>query len=78
MGSDKQQWKLVGVGLRDVQKILGSDTVVGRRRSTFADAPVVDTASAIEALVTREPITVILSRTRLDPRRQARWRTHPS
>ena len=61
LGSDKQQWRLVGVGLRDVRKILGPDTVVGKRRSTFADAPVIDTAAAIEAMVTREPITVILS-----------------
>jgi topoisomerase-4 subunit A len=61
LASDKQQWRLVGVGLRDVRKILGPDTVVGRRRSIFADAPVVDTSSAIEAMVTREPITVILS-----------------
>ncbi len=61
LGSDKAQWKLVGVGLRDVRKVLGPDTAVGRRRSMFADAPQVDTASAIEAMVTREPITVILS-----------------
>ncbi|MDR3510903.1 MAG: DNA topoisomerase IV subunit A [Caulobacteraceae bacterium] len=61
LGSEKQQWKLVGVGLRDVQKVLGAATTVGRRRSTFADAPLVDTASAIEAMVTREPITIILS-----------------
>ena len=59
--SEKQQWKLVGVGLRDVRKALGPDTAVGRRRSAFADAPLVDTASAIEAMVTREPITIILS-----------------
>jgi topoisomerase IV subunit A len=61
LASEKKQWRLVGVGLRDVRKTLGPDTAVGRRRSTFAAAPVVDTASAIEAMVTREPITVILS-----------------
>jgi len=61
LGSDKAQWKLVGVGLRDVRKILGPDTAVGRRRSIFADAPVVDTAASTEAFITREPITVILS-----------------
>jgi topoisomerase-4 subunit A len=61
LGSEKEQWKLVGVGLQDVRKVLGPDAEVGRRRSTFADAPVVDAASAIEAMVTREPITVILS-----------------
>ena len=59
--SERQQWRLVGIGLRDVRKILGPDTVVGKRRSQFADAPVVDASVAIEALVAREPITVILS-----------------
>jgi topoisomerase IV subunit A len=59
--SERQQWRLVGVGLRDVRKILGPDSVEGARRSRFAEAPVVDTSVAIESLVTREPITVILS-----------------
>ncbi|HXQ47190.1 MAG TPA: DNA topoisomerase IV subunit A [Caulobacteraceae bacterium] len=59
--SERQQWRLVGVGLRDVRKILGPDTVEGARRSRFAEVPVVDTSVAIESLVTREPITVILS-----------------
>ena len=59
--SDKKQWKLVGVGLRQVQKVIGQETVLGRRRSTFAEAPVVDAAAAIEAMIVREPITVILS-----------------
>jgi len=61
LDSEKQQWRLVGIGLRDVRKILGPDTVIGKRRSQFADAPVVDASVAIEALVAREPITVILS-----------------
>ena len=59
--SEKQQWKLVGTGLRAVRKVLGPDTKDGKRRSVFADAPLVDASSAIEAMVTREPITVILS-----------------
>lgn len=61
LASDKQQWKLVGVGLREVRKVLGPDTKVGKRRSTFAAAPQVDAAAAIEAMAPREPITVILS-----------------
>jgi topoisomerase-4 subunit A len=61
LASDKEQWKLVGVGLRDVRKILGPGTAVGKRRSIFAEAPVVDTAASVEAFITREPITVILS-----------------
>ncbi|HLI65691.1 MAG TPA: DNA topoisomerase IV subunit A [Caulobacteraceae bacterium] len=59
--SERQQWRLVGLGLRDVRKILGPDTVEGARRTRFADAPAVDASVAIEALVQREPITVILS-----------------
>jgi len=61
LASDKAQWNLVGVGLREVRKVLGPETAVGKRRSTFAEAPRIDTASAVEAMVTREPITVILS-----------------
>ena len=61
LASDKQQWKLVGVGLKAVKKILGQETKLGARRSTFADAPVIDVAAAAEAMIVREPITVILS-----------------
>jgi topoisomerase-4 subunit A len=61
LDSDRMQWKLVGQGLREVRKILGPETALGRRRSRFAEAPVVDAAAALEAFVQREPITVILS-----------------
>jgi topoisomerase-4 subunit A len=61
LASDKQQWKLVGAGLKHVREILGPGTQVGRRRSTFAEAPAIDASASLEALVAREPITVILS-----------------
>ncbi len=61
LASEKQQWKLVGAGLKEVRKVLGAETAIGRRRSVFADAPQIDAASAIEAMIPREPITVILS-----------------
>jgi topoisomerase-4 subunit A len=61
LGSDKQQWKLVGAGLRHVREVLGPTTEVGRRRSTFGEAPAIDASAAVEALTPREPITVILS-----------------
>src|SRR6202000_336435 len=59
--SDKQQWRLVGAGVRHVREVLGPNTAVGKRRSTFEDAPTIDVAASAEALVAREPITVILS-----------------
>ncbi len=61
LGSDKKQWALVGVGLKAVRKILGPDTAVGKRRTDFAEAPQVDAAAAIEAMIVREPITVVIS-----------------
>jgi len=61
LDSEKMQWRLVGVGLRDVRGVLGPETTLGRRRSVFAEAPTVDPEAAIEAMVVREPITVILS-----------------
>ncbi|HEY2752044.1 DNA gyrase C-terminal beta-propeller domain-containing protein, partial [Phenylobacterium sp.] len=51
----------VGEGLRHVRGLLGPETTLGRRRSIFADAPDVDPEAAIEAMIVREPITVILS-----------------
>ena len=61
LADEKMQWKLVGEGLKDVRKVLGPDTKVGKRRSDFADAPTVSIEASVEAFVVREPITVILS-----------------
>jgi topoisomerase-4 subunit A len=61
LDSDKAQWKRVGAALRAVRKVLGADTDVGRRRSTFGEAPMIDAGAVLESFVTREPITVILS-----------------
>jgi topoisomerase IV subunit A len=61
LDSERAQWKLVAAGLRHVREVLGPDTAVGRRRSTFETAPTIDASATVEALVAREPITVILS-----------------
>jgi topoisomerase-4 subunit A len=61
LASEKAQWKLVAEGLRHVRGILGPATTLGKRRSIFADAPDIDADAAIEAMIVREPITVILS-----------------
>ncbi|MFZ5669930.1 MAG: DNA topoisomerase IV subunit A [Pseudomonadota bacterium] len=61
LADDRLQWKLVGEGLKDVRKVLGPDTAVGKRRTTFAEAPAGAAEVSVEAFVTREPITVILS-----------------
>lgn len=58
LASDKAQWKLVGEGLKHTKAQLADLNV---RRSTFAEAPQIDTEAALEAMIVREPITVILS-----------------
>ncbi|NQE64983.1 DNA topoisomerase IV subunit A [Caulobacter sp. RHG1] len=70
LASDEKQWKLVGKGLSEVRATLlkikhpldkgGRPTGV-TGRSIFEDAPVVDAEAAIEAMIVREPITIILS-----------------
>ena len=61
LANDKAQWKLVGEGLKHTLATIGAHTTLGKRRSVFADAPEVDADAAIEAMIVREPITVILS-----------------
>jgi len=58
LASDTAQWKLVAAGLKDVKAQLGR---LNDRRSIFAEAPQVDAEAAMEAMIVREPITVILS-----------------
>ncbi len=61
LGSTDKQWKVVASQIRDVKKSFSQDTALGKRRSTFADAPVVGDFDLTEAMVEREPLTVILS-----------------
>jgi len=58
LASARAQWRLVGQGLKDVKAQLGD---LNRRRSAFGQASEVDAEAAIEAMIVREPITVILS-----------------
>lgn len=59
--SDALQWKKIAAELRDVQKQFGKDAPGGARRTTFADAAEIEDVP-MEAMIEREPITVILSK----------------
>jgi topoisomerase-4 subunit A len=62
LGDETRQWKTVAAQIRDLRKKFGPDTPLGRRRTTFADAPAsADVERASAALVEREPITVVIS-----------------
>jgi topoisomerase-4 subunit A len=61
LASEELQWKKVGEGIRKVRDTFGPKTPLGKRRTQFADAPEHDLAAIEEALVEREPITVVVS-----------------
>jgi topoisomerase-4 subunit A len=63
IGDKALQWKKVDSEVADVKKRFGPNTPLGKRRTTFADAPDADFADMVEeALIPREPITIVLSR----------------
>jgi topoisomerase-4 subunit A len=61
LGSDRLQWTRIGQELALVQTQFGKDTALGKRRSLFADAGEVEDVP-MEAMIEREPITVICSK----------------
>jgi topoisomerase-4 subunit A len=61
VGSEKQQWDKVADEIRAVRDRFGPRTPLGKRRTGFAEAPSHDEAAIEEALVEREPVTVVVS-----------------
>ncbi|MBR1337016.1 DNA topoisomerase IV subunit A [Bradyrhizobium ottawaense] len=61
LASETEQWKKVGEQVGKVRDMFGPKTPLGKRRTTFADAPEHDLAAMEEALVEREPVTVVVS-----------------
>jgi topoisomerase IV subunit A len=59
--SEKAQWNTIAEQIRDVRNTFGPKTPLGKRRTGFAQAPEHDEAAIEEALVEREPITVVVS-----------------
>jgi len=59
--SEKQQWKKIADEIKALRDKFGPKTPLGKRRTGFAEAPAHDEAAIEEALVEREPITVVVS-----------------
>jgi topoisomerase IV subunit A len=59
--SEKAQWKKVAEQIREVRDKFGAKTPLGKRRTSFAEAPAHDEAAIEEALVEREPVTIVVS-----------------
>ncbi|MGR3269696.1 DNA topoisomerase IV subunit A [Thalassococcus profundi] len=61
LDSEELQWKSIAEELRDVRKRFGKDYAGGARRTVFAEAT--DTPDVpLEAMIDREPITVVCSK----------------
>jgi topoisomerase-4 subunit A len=59
--SEEKQWAAVADEIRALKKTFGPDTPLGKRRTTFAEAPVHVEEDILEAMIEREPITIVVS-----------------
>ena len=61
LGSTSQQWSRIAEQIKEVRGKLGPKSALGKRRTSFAAAPEHDESAIEQALVEREPITVVVS-----------------
>ena len=61
LASDKEQWSRIADEIRQVRAKVGPKTALGKRRTSFSEAPEHDESAIEQALVEREPITVVVS-----------------
>ncbi len=59
--SEDLQWSKIAEQLRETRKLFGKDSPGGARRTTFADATEIPDVP-LEAMIDREPVTVVLSK----------------
>jgi topoisomerase IV subunit A len=61
LGDEPRQWKVVQGQIRDVRKKYGPETKLGARRTTFELAPDGAAFDLAEAMIEREPVTIVVS-----------------
>ncbi len=61
IGSSDKQWKTIAAEIKELKTKFGPKTDLGKRRTSFGEAPAHDEAAIEEAMVVREPITVVVS-----------------
>ncbi len=61
LASPERQWIALGERFAEVKELFGPESALGRRRTSFAEAPALESVP-IEAMVEREPVTVVCSR----------------
>lgn len=61
LASDEKQWQAVSWEIGEVKKKYAKATELGRRRTQFADAPNADVEAIQQAMIEKEPVTVVIS-----------------
>ncbi|TAL81461.1 MAG: DNA topoisomerase IV subunit A [Beijerinckiaceae bacterium] len=61
LGDDARQWRTITAEVRDIKKRFAPDSKLGKRRTTFEDAPDMADVDLAATLIEREPITVVIS-----------------
>ncbi|AQX18421.1 MULTISPECIES: DNA topoisomerase IV subunit A [Bartonella] len=61
LNSNIKQWKVIAEEITRVRKIFGPETFLGKRRTTFEDAPRHDENDIHQAMIEKEPVTIVIS-----------------
>ena len=61
LGSDDKQWKRIGDEIKALKDEFGQKTELGHRRTRFEEAPEGAEAELAEAMIEKEPVTIVLS-----------------
>ncbi len=61
MADEAAQWRAIATEIAQAKKLLGPKTPGGARRTGFANAAPRDRSAVLEAMVVKEPLTVVLS-----------------
>jgi topoisomerase-4 subunit A len=61
LASDDAQWKTVAWEIQEVKKKFAKATALGRRRTQFAEAPDADVEAIQQAMIEKEPVTIVVS-----------------
>ena len=62
LASDDKLWQTVAWEIQEVKKKFAKATELGRRRTQFAEAPNADLDAIQQAMIEKEPVTVVISR----------------
>ncbi|AQX27946.1 topoisomerase-4 subunit A [Bartonella sp. JB15] len=61
LDSNVKQWKIIAEEITRVRKSFGPETFLGKRRTTFEDVPRHDVNDIHQAMIEKEPVTIVIS-----------------